>query len=646
MDPDNKEEQTPMSHQEQLEPNLVCTLEHSEDGQTRDSFQLSALLEANDCITFTTSSLKIYPTEVQTPPVILKIRKSKKSVTVESHQSARKKTLNDKSSTCKKSSQPIESSQILDQASTSRERDFVPSWSLHANKLSQRLWLPLETDCAVLPLNSLKGSFSSMESSSWCSTKAWKPQINRSLQKTSLPSSMFSTVESMVEESTINAVKAKRTNKLRKSGKPVANACRKIRLYPNKECASKLKQWIGCVRHTYNWALECINSKKYMKKISVVDLRKSFVNSESIPCDKKFLLSTPKHIRDGALDDLVTAYMANFTVKKKNPNHKFAIGYRSKKDSQAITIPHDAVRLIVEKDMHTLSMYPTYLVNAIKIRVRKRDKERGKFVSSVECTSKRDKEIGKQVSKLDYTCKLQQDKCGRFYLCVPCCLTKTEDPGSVSACENQASNDDTKSSTVSNEKDNKWVSIDPGLRTFITMFSPTVGEAFKFADGDVSRLVRLCRHLDKLMSKRRSKRVNHAAARLRLRIRHLVDDVHWKAIKFLLEKYNNIILPPFQVSQMVKRANRRIRSKTARSMLTWRHYDFKQRLLQKAKMCEANVYIMGEEYTTKTCTNCMQINERIGGNKVFYCSKCQVKVDRDLGGARNIFLKNVLIATS
>ncbi len=77
-------------------------------------------------------------------------------------------------------------------------------------------------------------------------------------------------------------------------------------------------------------------------RTNMYELRNRFVTAATIPPDKSFLLSTPKHVREGALSDLATAYESNFAKKEKNPSHTFTIQYRSRKQQQAITIPHNA----------------------------------------------------------------------------------------------------------------------------------------------------------------------------------------------------------------------------------------------------------------------------------------------------------------
>ena len=283
-------------------------------------------------------------------------------------------------------------------------------------------------------------------------------------------------------------------------------------------------------------------------------------------------------------------------------------------------IPNASIKMILEEN--DLTMYPTYIKNKIKFHLRPRDarlQADGRKISFQET--------------YEYECRMIMDKLGRFYLCIPFY---------VPACDNQ----------TSNHKRDSWASLDPGVRTFQTIYSPTNGIAYKIGDKDISRIYRLCIHLDRLISRHASvlikkKRAKRAMERIRLRIGHLVDEVHWKAIHFLVNNFQNIIIPPFQVQNMVskKGVTRKIRAKTVRQMLGWSHYRFRMRLMQKAPLHGSKVYVCGEEYTSKTCTSCMKIHHTLGGQKIFKCPHCGIKVDRDLVGSRNIFMKNVLVDT-
>jgi putative transposase len=134
-----------------------------------------------------------------------------------------------------------------------------------------------------------------------------------------------------------------------------------------------------------------------------------------------------------------------------------------------------------------------------------------------------------------------------------------------------------------------------------------------FGKSDISRVDKHCYHYDKLQSKWPQPEINHrkryrctrAGARMRRRIRNLVDDLHEKVTKWTCENYNTIFLPKFETQKMISKRQRKINPKTARNMLTWSHYRYKMRLVNKAReYSNCRVIICGEEYTSQTCSEC------------------------------------------
>jgi len=190
---------------------------------------------------------------------------------------------------------------------------------------------------------------------------------------------------------------------------------------------------------------------------------------------------------------------------------------------------------------------------------------------------------------------------------------------------------------------NRIIALDPGVRAFLTGFS---GDEFiEIGKGDIGRINRLCSHLDDLMS-RISKEKGHkktkmrkAAQKLRDKIRNLVDECHRKVAHYLVANYDMILLPTFETSQMTKKKKRKIRTKTARNMLTWSHYRFKQVLKAKAELSDCQVIDVTEEFTSKTCTKCGHIHNKLGGSKIFKCPECGHTILRDYNGALGIMLK-------
>ena len=126
------------------------------------------------------------------------------------------------------------------------------------------------------------------------------------------------------------------------------------------------------------------------------------------------------------------------------------------------------------------------------------------------------------------------------------------------------------------------------------------------------------------------------------RIRNLVDECHWKTAVWLVQNFDVVIIPPFNAAQMARRRSRKINCGTVRKMMSWAHGRFRQRLISKAEEAGVEVKVVGEAYTSKTCSRCGWINGRLGGRKVFRCGECGLVIDRDVNGARGIFLRALL----
>ena len=192
------------------------------------------------------------------------------------------------------------------------------------------------------------------------------------------------------------------------------------------------------------------------------------------------------------------------------------------------------------------------------------------------------------------------------------------------------------------------MALDPGIRTFLTFFSETsfgwLGDAANI------RIQKLCFKLDAVISKlsssksRQKKRLKVAANRLRGKIKNLVDELHKKTAKFLIDNFDVILLPTFETSQMARKAKRRIKSKSVRQMLTLSHYKFKQFIKHKAFEHGKIVLDVNEAYTSKTVSWTGEIVKNLGGSKTIKSPSTGQKMERDLNGARGVFLRALVDA--
>ena len=163
---------------------------------------------------------------------------------------------------------------------------------------------------------------------------------------------------------------------------------------------------------------------------------------------------------------------------------------------------------------------------------------------------------------------------------------------------------------------------------------PPLHRPARAAEGALKSYTRVVSRLDRRM------------AVLRARIQNLVNDLHKRAARSLLEKFDTVLVPKFEAQKMVQHINeeterrRVIKSKTARSMMTWAHYRFRDFLKHLALRLGKEVVVVSEDYTTKGCSRCGRITE-MGGSKTFVCAHCGLRAPRDAKSVRDIFAKHI-----
>jgi len=112
---------------------------------------------------------------------------------------------------------------LVEDIGSRKENVLKPFWNNQRKEISQKLWLPTETDCVDLVSNSYSGSLKSMALNSLFSIeKITNPMIKNS-QTTFSPSFTSTLVDKWVEEDI---------------------RCRKIRIYPTTNQKKMFKNWI------------------------------------------------------------------------------------------------------------------------------------------------------------------------------------------------------------------------------------------------------------------------------------------------------------------------------------------------------------------------------------------------------------------
>lgn len=230
-------------------------------------------------------------------------------------------------------------------------------------------------------------------------------------------------------------------------------------------------------------------------------------------------------------------------------------------------------------------------------------------------------------SEVECAVRVQMDTLGRIFLCF---VREV-----VTRCESQApSVDGAFHSTAI---------LDPGVRTFQAIYDCD-GQGIEWGKADMATIFKLCREADGIQSRisrtRATYSLRRAYHRVLRKIKDKIRECHRKLALFLCENFRVVMIPEFETSRMIKKRNRKLRSKTVRQMCCWSHYSFRQALKEKAELFPwVKVVVVDEAYTSKTCEECGHIHRKLGGNKTFKCPECGHVADRDLHAARNILLR-------
>lgn len=545
---------------------------------------------------------------------------------------SKKKTCNDKSDIYLTNIPSIPSCQTSDPVSISRDPDYYPFWSESLKEVYDRWSLPPKIDSVASPSTSSLTSSDASMPKSWFSTKSISRPSTKS-ERTFWPSCKFSLVDGMVKGDT----------KTRKVDQQKIQIVHKIRAYPTPLQKQMLAKMAGTTRHLFNHTISMIrdkstpfesqaahDEKKDQRKksfdktkaedqtyketdypwLNFIYMRNFLVNNKStFVLGKPWMAETANSVRQIAVREAISSYKACLSNLKAGNIKNFGSPFRKKKN-RSWSIGLDPTQLKWNR------VLPASIFGKLKIAEEKF--LRAKYTSQPRIT---------------------RDRYMNYYLIIleDINVVRKNDP-------NPKSSDDA-------ENNNKPVmSIDPGVRTRHTIFSTANGGQVKeIGAGDIQRIVRTAKRIDKQISQSCDRGINHRARRrllkqrlkLTMQIANLKKEMDYQTINYLSKTASVVLLPTFKVHSMACR----LRSKTARQLLCWGHGLFKDRLIEASKRCDLKVMIVSEHYTSKTCGSCGRLNRSLGGSKHFKCRHegCGFESDRDHNGARNILLRAIRV---
>jgi putative transposase len=498
-------------------------------------------------------------------------------------QQNKKQVLLHNKNVCSNNIQTQPSSLILQVPLILNEKGCVPFWNKQCQALQSTLWLPhkiVSQDRALKSSEKLL-NYQVEQSNYWSKILAPKKSLTQqNLLDLSLPSVIAIT-----------------ENALLKSAKIIAT--KKIRIYPKN--IQSYKEALSLYRRSYNIATSHYIENTYKNKNLRMDT-KSIVKQESIDNDTVY----NSLIADNGVLESKTTFNAVIKKNKGNKGNKggfSSMSFKNRKGSK----------------------------HSFKIdRLPKHGMPFKKDLGEIIITEKIPEEAKGKTAII--TC----DK-NRWFLNVQQhIIIKPEIQGKVNC-----------------------VAIDQGVRTFATTFSKDkvaiIGEDFA-----KTKLFPLMKKVDQLISHKQKilnqfvkikwldlpqwakDRMNYCDKninKLKCKKEDLITDLHHKFAYYLVNNFDCVFLPTFETKQMVKRKSkiRTIRRNTARQMLDLGHYKFKLLVKWYAKKYGKKVIDCNESHTSKTRSWNGTTDEKLGGKKIIKDEN--VIVNRDINGARNIFIK-------
>ena len=498
--------------------------------------------------------------------------------------------------------------------STTNAPAFAPYWNGSSKAMSDAWWLPTKTGSPVSDLTFFNGSSSDL-GRYW---KVWSspvPPREPTWSQTSwrfLPSLVRATTD---EESTIRS--------------------QKIRIYPNSHQKKLFHKCFGAHRFFYNRAVAEIQRRYQARRqefesaqscvlcnhpkeegswtcrihkekplpwklsVSLPSIRAAVMSSdaEAKQSEMAWQAEVPYDTRQLAIKDAVSAYKACVTSKARGHIETFQMRFQCRSSRRIFWI-NDSALINKNGRWH---LFQQRLKEHSILRFRAKDRKR-------------------LPAKNKHDAKVLFDR-GAYYLVLS---LHEEHPDTV------------------RQRRQPIVALDPGVRTFMTGYSPT-GVAFKVGERQIARMKQLHERIDQMRSvrakatKRRTRwRVKQRLETLERALFGIVDDLHNQTTAALTRNFETILLPTFGTSEMLGRDG--LASATKRRMQGLAHYRFQQKMIHQCRKHGCSLYLVGEEYTTKACGGCGRLSN-IKGETVYDCPACGYTMDRDVHGARNILLK-------
>ena len=350
-----------------------------------------------------------------------------------------------------------------------------------------------------------------------------------------------------------------------------------------------------CIQRLVDF-INCPDNKRPKRKIKPIKAPKEIKEPEPEPISSDAILIR-SHMLDGAIKLACSNYKSAETNLKRHHIKKFRIRYWN-----------------AEKDFYILDVESTYFKQGTLC---------GNTFGVVKCFKDGEAFDLNQIPDIPTSkskgpeCKIRYDKkCQTYTLFVPELIKVTPQINP-----------------------RKIISLDPGIRTFMTGLSED--ETIKFCTNANSKITPINKKIDYFTKNKQIPKhlKEKLIARCNKKIKNLVTDMHWKTISYLTNTYQTILIGNMSPKGIICNKTSNLTQRTKDLVGNLSFYTFRNRLEYKCHCKSLKYMLVDERYTSKTCSCCGWVNDKLGGNKIFACKNCKVELDRDINGCRGIYLK-------
>lgn len=355
---------------------------------------------------------------------------------------------------------------------------------------------------------------------------------------------------------------------------------KQVKLYPTVKQKNKIDEWIEVARLIYNITVKYFKTNKLTSFMTVRPIIKQLYPDSLKNRIKSSKI--PSHVQDNAINDVCKAYKSSFALLKA--------GY----------------------------------INCFRIRYKKVNKPKQCIVfEKCDYSTKNNCFYSKYLGKMNTSHKLN--------ILHDCRLTKEYGNYILNIPENKIYKH------IFNQY--KECGIDPGNKTFLTIFNPE-GECLKIFNRDINQKLtkKIKKHyeLKNLYYKTKFNKYNKAILKNNKKIRNLVKELHYKSAIELCKKFDTIYLGKLSTKAIVQ--CKKLSKFEKKYTYALSHYKFNTILKNKCDEYNKKLILVNEMYTTKTCGLCGNIND-VKQARIINCIHCNKNIDRDMNGARNILIK-------